>query len=198
MRSLALVLVLTLAGPTCASAQSQSLAAVAEKEEARRSRVKKASRIYTNEDVKSDRRPEMPSPGGAADTSTAGQAPSSEPSEPSGEQPADPAAGDEKAPTEEEQRDQDEQQWRARITDARTALERNQILVEALQSRVNALLADFTARDDPAQRAVIDADRKKALAQLDRVKAEIVAQTKAIADIEEEARRAGVPPGWLR
>ena len=195
MRSLTLVLVLTLAGPTCASAQSQSLAAVAEKEEARRSRVKKASRIYTNEDVKSDRRPEMPSPGGTADTSAAGQAPSSQPS---GEQPADPAAGDEKAPTEEEQRDQDEQQWRARITDARTALERNQILVEALQSRVNALLADFTARDDPAQRAVIDADRKKALAQLDRVKAEIVAQTKAIADIEEEARRAGVPPGWLR
>ena len=195
MRSLALVLVLTIAGPTCASAQSQSLAAVAEKEEARRSRVKKASRIYTNEDVKSAPRPEMPSPAGAADTSAAGQAPSSEPS---GEQPADPAAGDEKAPTEEEQRDQDEQQWRARITDARTALERNQILVEALQSRVNALLADFTARDDPAQRAVIDADRKKALAQLDRVKAEIVAQTKAIADIEEEARRAGVPPGWLR
>jgi hypothetical protein len=30
------------------------------------------------------------------------------------------------------------------------------------------------------------------------VKAEIVNANKQIEDIEEEARRAGVPPGWLR
>jgi hypothetical protein len=30
------------------------------------------------------------------------------------------------------------------------------------------------------------------------VKNDIVQQTKAIAGIQEEARRAGVPPGWLR
>jgi len=34
--------------------------------------------------------------------------------------------------------------------------------------------------------------------ELERLKKEIQQQTKAIADIEEEARRAGVPPGWLR
>jgi hypothetical protein len=64
--------------------------------------------------------------------------------------------------------------------------------------RINALTTDFTNRDDPAQRAQIELERQRSLAELDRVKKEIAEQTKAIADIEEEARKAGVPPGWLR
>ena len=57
---------------------------------------------------------------------------------------------------------------------------------------------DFVNRDDPAQRAKIEADRKAALAELERVKKELDEQTKAITAIEDEARRAGVPAGWLR
>ena len=67
-----------------------------------------------------------------------------------------------------------------------------------MQSRINALTADFTARDDPAQRAAIAGDRQKALDELARLKKAIVDGKKAIADLEEEARRASVPPGWLR
>jgi hypothetical protein len=67
-----------------------------------------------------------------------------------------------------------------------------------LQSRINALTTDFSARSDPAQRAQIGNDRQKALTELDRVKKEIAANTKAIADIQEEARKAGVPAGWVR
>ena len=85
-----------------------------------------------------------------------------------------------------------------RMTDARQALERSQMYHDALQSKINALWADFTARDDRAQREVIETERKKALAEYDRVKLEIEANKKAIDDLEEEARRAGVPPGWLR
>jgi hypothetical protein len=81
---------------------------------------------------------------------------------------------------------------------ARDALQRSQMFADALQSQINGLTADFTARDDPAQRAVVADNRQKALAELDRVKNDIVQQTKAIADIQSEARRAGVPPGWLR
>ena len=69
---------------------------------------------------------------------------------------------------------------------------------EALQSRINGLSADFTARDDPAQRAVVGADWQKSLDELERVKKEIQQHTKALADIQEEGRRAGVPAGWLR
>jgi uncharacterized protein YoxC len=67
-----------------------------------------------------------------------------------------------------------------------------------LQSRINALATDFAARDDPFQRNQIAADRNKALAELDRVKKEIQDHTKAITDIQDEARKAGVPAGWVR
>jgi hypothetical protein len=59
-------------------------------------------------------------------------------------------------------------------------------------------MTDFVNRDNPVERAAIEQDRIKALAELDRVKKEIESQTKAIAAIEDEARRAGVPSGWLR
>ena len=46
--------------------------------------------------------------------------------------------------------------------------------------------------------AKVAGDRQKALTELDRVKKEIQQHTKALADLQEEARKAGVPPGWLR
>jgi hypothetical protein len=60
------------------------------------------------------------------------------------------------------------------------------------------LSTDFVNRDDPAQRSTIAADRQKAMDELARVKAEIVQHTKAITDIQDEARRANVPAGWVR
>jgi hypothetical protein len=53
-------------------------------------------------------------------------------------------------------------------------------------------------RDDPAQRAVIERERLKAVGDLGRLQQEIAAGKKGLSDFEEEARRAGVPPGWLR
>ena len=88
--------------------------------------------------------------------------------------------------------------WAGRMKDARDKQQRSQIFADSLQTRINSLTTDFVNRDDPAQRAKIESDRKAALAELERVKKEIDAQTKAIAAIEEEARRAGVPAGWLR
>ena len=84
------------------------------------------------------------------------------------------------------------------MKDARDKLQRTQIFADSLQTRINSLTTDFVNRDDPAQRAKIEADRKAALAELERVKKEIDDQNKAIAAIEDEARRAGVPAGWLR
>ena len=91
-----------------------------------------------------------------------------------------------------------EDAWRKRITAARDALSRAQVFAEALQSRINALSTDFVNRDDPAQRNAIAGERQKALAELDRVKQEIVDHQKAITAIQDEARRAGVPAGWVR
>jgi septal ring factor EnvC (AmiA/AmiB activator) len=92
----------------------------------------------------------------------------------------------------------DETWWRQRIGQLRDSLRRNEILAEALQTRINALTNDFASRDDPHQRARIADDRQKATAELDRVRSEIELQKRKTGEIEDEARRAGVPPGWLR
>jgi hypothetical protein len=164
-------------------AYAQSLGDVARKEEARRKTVRKPSRVYTNESLQNvDPPPSTPSPA----------EPKASPAPAAQETPA-PAAT---ATPGESLRD--EKYWRGRLEAARTSLGRAQTFQEALQSRINALSADFVNRDDPAQRNVIAADRQKALAELDRVKQEIVQHQKAIVDIQEEGRRAGVPAGWLR
>ena len=77
-------------------------------------------------------------------------------------------------------------------------LDSDQTLADALQTRINALTADFASRDDPIQRAGIERDRQKALSELERLKKSVVDGKKALADLDEEARKAGVPPGWLR
>jgi hypothetical protein len=77
-------------------------------------------------------------------------------------------------------------------------VDQNSTYVDAIQTRINALSTDFVNRDDPAQRSVIERDRQKAVAELARLKQVIVDGKKSIANLEEEARRAGVPPGWLR
>jgi hypothetical protein len=167
---------------------AQNLGDIAKREETRRRQVKAPSKVYTNEDLRGD--------AGAPPT-----APARETSSPNASQPAAPAASaqpkdaDKAAP---EDPKKSEPYWKDRLAKARGDLDRAKTFADALQSRINALTTDFAARSDPAQRAQIGNDRQKALAELDRVKKEIEANTKAIADIQEEARKAGVPAGWVR
>lgn len=88
--------------------------------------------------------------------------------------------------------------WRARMAAAREALERDRLLVTALESRVAALATDIVNRDDPAQRALLVAARIAAIEELERMQKQVMADEAAILEIEEDARKAGVPPGWLR
>jgi hypothetical protein len=92
----------------------------------------------------------------------------------------------------------DEQWWRDRTTAARNKLQDDQNLVVALQSRISALTADFTSRDDPAQRAQVADDRQKAVDQLARLQKQIDQDQKDIAALQDDARKQGVPPAWVR
>ena len=176
----AILTLLTLAG-SVVPVRAQSLAEVAKKEEERRKTVKPASKVLTNKDLG-----DVPAPAviPAADTKSADAAKTDKPTEPS--------ADASKAPV------KDQAYWSGRMKDLRTQLERDEITVEAIQTQINSLSADFVNRDDPAQRAVIERNRQRALGELDRLKKAIEGGKKAIADLEEEARRASVPPGWLR
>jgi hypothetical protein len=177
---------LTVAVPVCA----QSLGDLAKKEQERRKTLPPAAKTYTNEDLKRL----TPMPGGEA-PAPADPAKSGDPAKP----------GDSAKPTEVKPDAavagtpaKDEKFWRGRITAAKEDIRRNEMFRDALQTRINALSADFAGRDDPFQRAKIADDRQKAIAEMARVTEEIAKATKGVADIEEEARRAGVPPGWLR
>jgi hypothetical protein len=164
----------------------QSLGDVARREEARRKQVKTPAKVYTNEDLR------------GADAAPAPAPSTSQTPPPNAAQPAagsQPKEGDQAATDDPKK---GEAYWKDRLAKARGDLDRAKTFADALQSRINALTTDFAARSDPAQRAQIGNDRQKALAELDRVKKEIEANTKAIADIQEEGRKAGVPAGWLR
>jgi hypothetical protein len=184
MRSM--VAVLVLAGAATASAQS--LADVARQEEARRKSVSGTGKVYTNEALQPE---PPPSPGSVPASTPTPAAPDASATPPAdGSKPAAPGAAGATPKTEAE--------WKKRIADERDALSRAQIFAEALQSRINVLSADFVNVDDPARRDVVAAERQKALAELDRVKGEITAHQKEITNIQTEARKAGVPAGWVR
>jgi hypothetical protein len=184
-------------------AQTPSLAEIAKKEQERRAGLKGPAKVYTNDDLKKTGGLPSSTPAAAAGQGDQKSADPNATSKAVDEK--KPAAGGDAAKvpdagkSEKKDTDQkDEPYWRARMTQAREELRRNEMFLDALQSRVNALSAEFTARDDPSQRAQIADDRQKALAELDRVKAEITKGQQTISDIEEEARKAGVPAGWLR
>lgn len=171
------------------TAPAKPIAEVAKAEEARRKSVKKPAKVYTNGSLTADITKGAPT--AAASTATPTETPAN--ATPATTTPAAPAAGKPAAedPTKQEY-------WTNRITAARAQLQRTQMFADSLQSRINALTTDFVNRDDPAQRAKIEADRNASLAELERVKKELAEQTKALAAIQDEGRRAGVPAGWLR
>jgi hypothetical protein len=169
----------------------QSLGDVAKKEEERRKAIKTPSQVYTNENLKRDPGRSVPA---AEPTPTAAPQSTSTTQATSTPATTTPAASAAKPSTQ----GKDETFWKNRINEARDQLGRSKTLADALQSRVNALDFDRINTDDPAKRAQIERDRQKALAEMERLKKESQEQNKAIAAIEEEARRANVPPGWLR
>lgn len=165
-------------------AAAQSLGDVARQEEERRKQLKDSGKVYTNKDL-SPAPPVSVPPGSSAQPAGSTAAP--------GGDAAPPAKPDDKP-----QEKKDEAYWRGRMKQLRTALDRDKTYADALQTRINSLYTDFVNRDDPAQREVIAANRQKAIDELERLKTSNAQTEKAIADLEEEARRASVPPGWLR
>ena len=189
LRVIAVLAVFLAVAPPLAAAQT--LADVAKAEEARRKSVKKPAKIIGNDDLKPD----------TGRPSTAATATPADPTAPATPKPGAAAVNIPLSPdpgAETKPSAQDEASWKERMVTARAALERTRLFADALQSRINALTTDFVNRDDPAQRSVIEQDRLKAMAELEKVRKEMTDQTKAIADVQEEARKAGVPAAWVR
>jgi len=168
--------------PAVAFGQTPSLAELAQKEQARRKTLTGPTKVYSDKDLP------RAAPAATADSPELPPATAAPPAE-KADQPAKP----------EEAKDQkNEEWWRARMAQAREAQRRAETFAEALQSRINALSADAVNIDDPYQRGKAANDRQKAIDELARVNSEIDQAKKEIVNIEEEARKASVPPGWIR
>jgi hypothetical protein len=165
--------------------QSPTLGDVAKKEAERRKAQPPAGKVYTNKDLPASA--QKPAPPAAA---------------PETPQAVDPvaAAAAEQRPEEPkpEGPQKDEAWWKTRITQAREELRRNQMFAEALQSRINALTREYANPISGPRRRVVGEQRVEAVNELSRVAQEIERGKAQVAEIEEEARKAGVPPGWLR
>ena len=168
------------------TSMTKPLAEVAKDEEARRKTVRKPAKVYTNHSLRADISAGVAPPPSTDASASGGNA------SPSNATPAGPAADAPKAEA------KDQTYWQNRIKAAREQVTRTQMFADSLQTRINSLWTDFVNRDNPVEKRKIEMDRNAALAELERVKKELADQTKAISAIEDEARRAGVPSGWLR
>jgi hypothetical protein len=194
----AAIILVAIAAPSLA--QTPTLGEIARQEQERRKGLNGPTKVLTNDDLKNGGAPSSPAAGAAARPAADGAKPaaSTGPAESKKPAPANKTDETSTATGPAASPPANEETWRTRMTHARDELRRNEVFAEALQSRINALMADFAARDNPIQRAQLADERQKALADLQRVRDDIERNKKQIAEIEEEARKAGVPPGWLR
>ena len=191
---IAITVTLLVASSAAAFAQAPSstvsLAEVARAEEARRKTARKATRVLTNaslspvEPASVAAPPSTQTPAADAGNVTPGVPTTIIPGGTA--EPIDPAAM------------KDQAYWAGRISKARSDLSRTQMFADSLQTKINSLRTDFTNRDNRVEREKIQQDLNTALAELERLKKELDTQVKAITAIEDEARRANVPSGWLR
>jgi hypothetical protein len=172
-------------------AYGQTMADVARKEEARRQAVKTPARVYTIQDVQrangaDPTAPVSAPPGGtAAPAASAVSAPGA-------------AAVALPEPSQTEPATRDEAYWRGQFASAREKLERSTAYTNALKTQYSVLANRFVTLSDASERGAVAAEMQKAEAEITRLQEEGGQQAKDLADLEEQARRAGVPAGWIR
>jgi len=204
MKSSAIAVVILSCVLVTTTGVSAQLGSIAKKESERR-KTAPSGKVYTNDSLSP-----APEPSSAPATSGSDAAPAASSSDTdksgvdksttdkSAADTTDKAAPSKQVSADPAERKKDEAEWRERIQNEREALDRAKSYADALQTKINSLNTDFVNRDDPVQRAAIAAQRDKSLAEMDRLKKEIAEHTKKIATIQQDARRAGAPPGWVR
>jgi hypothetical protein len=197
------------------AASAQTLADLAKKDTDRRKTVKHPAKVYTNDDVQ-DVKPILPmmendgtgtrpvdpnaANAGAPNSGNAdmptppGAAPAPAASAASAGAKADAGAKPGGTPG---VKAGEEAQWRSRMQAAREAVSRTQLQLESMRNRAAQLTAASAAANDQ-QRGTYQKQQQDALQEYDKLRADLQKSQKALSDLETEASRAGVPPGWLR
>jgi hypothetical protein len=172
-RGLALTLVAAFAWPP-AQAAGQSLAEIAAKEKQRRKGA--AAKTYTNSDLEKKGGPPKPT------------AEAAKPTEPE--------------PTPTSSRASEEITWRARASSLREAVLSAERRIPELQAELEALNLDMQPNPsdafDPSRLQKREAAKTALRQRIEEAEKALERARQAVLDLEEEARRQSVPPGWLR
>jgi hypothetical protein len=93
----------------------------------------------------------------------------------------------------------DEAQWRARVAPLHLTLQGDRAKEGPLMNRLNSLTAEAALiRASDVKRRGVEIEKQKVAADLTALRELLRADLAAIQVLEEEGRRAGVPPAWLR
>jgi len=147
-------------------------------------------RVFTNEDL-----PAQPSPPAIASPGPAGTGRGTVTTLPkSAEVPAPPASSGSSDAA------QREAAWRGRASALRDAITAAEKSIPEIEDRIAGLRNDRNPTNvmDPNREQNRQAEITKAQAELESVRAGLERSRQALADLEEEARRNSIPPGWLR
>ncbi len=92
-----------------------------------------------------------------------------------------------------------EEYWQTRMKSARSQVDRLEQRVQNIQSEINRLQTDFYRWDDPSYRdSVIKPAWDQAVKELEQTKKDLETAKQTLANLPDEARKAGALPGWLR
>lgn len=169
----------------------QSLAELADNAKKKR---KKSTPVYTDDDLKS-RSP-------ATSASPASGAAGSRPAQSSeggggGESSSD---GGEGGRGEGGSGPSDADSWRAERATRLTAIKKAEEQIAATQARINALINDLNPTNlaDPFRLQTLEAEKAKARQELEEAELALKTAKDELAEFDEDARKRGVRPGWLR
>ena len=172
MKRITAALILLLAAGAAGAQQTDK-----DKEQEKDRQKPPPAKVYTNDDLKHH---------------------SSSPPAPKGA-PAAPPASTSTRPT--DPRSPEEIAWHTRAQRAREVVRAAERDAAEAQRKVNGLVVDANPMErtsDPYRQQSLEAQRAKAADDLKKAQAALDAANKAWEALQEEARRANVPPGWLR
>lgn len=170
---------------SCAALASGSdVADAAKKEKERRQKITTPSKTFTNKDVE-----EFKAKNDLGDDSSSEGQPSGDEGE---------GVSEDYSSSPPEGNGRDETYWRNRYKDATTRVEELQAQSDKLQQAINGQLLNVSNYEGIAAGPQLNAKLGEMKDQLSQVNTDLAAAKQALEDLQDEARKAGADPGWVR
>jgi hypothetical protein len=91
-----------------------------------------------------------------------------------------------------------EAEWRQRAKDAKEELQQAEAQLRKLEEKASQLFGQIQASTDTNELLRLRAEQQGLTKQVEEAKAVLASCRKEMGDLADEARKAGVPPGWVR